>query len=331
MLIRSAVYSPTDAKTVWRQDHRHSNPRYGVPGELTPILIGRRVLHCARRGSNRETFDLVGIDFRASKPTVIYESSAVGPRNWAHNRYCRKLLRISEQHELVMLSDNERWVGTGTISILNGENGQLLFQFDGGPTHFSDRNILVHRAFNQFSIKSVPARVRLGDAVQPWEDHAKAVRDFIIMQTFSFTFSGSDSSRVNILRLGTDVILSPCNDYATGIQPFTKAAVALQSDGNTLLSERILSYPLLETKDRHVIQMAEAVLKSSCPPDSSPPDLRHCFIFQQPGAKISLRPSLRQPGLLGAPPDILLRSVSGFVDSGRLLLEASEAQVLLEF
>ncbi|KAL5363684.1 hypothetical protein BJX96DRAFT_187170 [Aspergillus floccosus] len=301
---RSAVYSPIDGKTVWRQDHRHNVPRYGVPGELTPLLMGRSVLHCARRGSNRETFDLVGIDFRASKPTVIYESSAVGPRNWAHNRTCRRLLRIGEQHELVMLSDNESWLGTGRISILNGENGHLIFQFDGGPAHFSERNILVPRTVSQFSIHSVPARVRLGDAVQPWEAHAKEVLDFIIIQTFSFAFSGPDSGFVNIRRLGTDVILSPCNDYATAIQPFAKVAVALQSDRNTLLSERILSYRLVETKESHLIQMVEAVLKSSCPPDSPPPNLRYY---------------------------IPLRSVGGFIDGHRLLLEGSEAQILLEF
>ncbi|GFF46146.1 hypothetical protein IFM46972_07971 [Aspergillus udagawae] len=328
---RSAVYSPIDGKTVWQQDHRHNDPRYGVPGELTPLLIGKSVLHCARRGSNRDTFDLVGIDFRASKPTVIYESSAVGPRNWAHSRTCRRLLNISEQHELVVLSDNENWVGTGRISILNGENGQLLFQFNGGPARFFDRNILAHRTINQFSIQSVPARVRLHDAVQPWEAHAKAVLDFIIMQTFSFAFSGSDSSLVNILQLGTDVILSPCKDHAIAIQPVAKVAVALQSDGNTLLSERILSYPLVETKETHLVQMAEAVLKASCPPDSAPPNLRRCFILQQPGTEISLGPSLSQSGPLARAPDNQLRSVQGFVDGGRLLVEASEAQVLLEF
>jgi hypothetical protein len=331
MPIRSAVYSPIDGKTVWQQDHRHNDPRYGVPGELTPLLIGKSVLHCARRGSNRDTFDLVGIDFRASKPTVIYESSAVGPRNWAHSRTCRRLLNISEQHELVVLSDNENWVGTGRISILNGENGQLLFQFDGGPAHFFGRNILAHRTINQFSIQSVPARVRLHDAVQPWEAHAKAVLDFIIVQTFSFAFSGSDSSLVNILQLGTDVILSPCKYHAIAIQPVAKVAVALQSDGNTLLSERILSYPLVETKETHLIQMAEAVLKASCPPDSAPPNLRRCFILQQPGTEISLGPSLSQSGPLAPAPDNQLRSVQGFVDGGRLLVEASEAQVLLEF
>ncbi|KAF7166083.1 hypothetical protein CNMCM5623_009998 [Aspergillus felis] len=331
MLIRSAVYSPIEGKTVWRQDHRHNDPMYGVPGELTPLLIGRSVLHCARRGSNRDTFDLVGIDFRASKSSVIYESSAVGPRNWASIRACRRLLHIGEQHELVVLGDNENWVGTGRISILNGGNGQLLFQFNGGPAHFLDRNILAHRTINQFSIQSVPARVRLDEAVQPWKAHAKEVLDFIIMQTFSFGVSGSNGSLINILRLGTDVILSPCKEYSIAIQPFAKVAVALQSDGNTLLSERILSYPLVETKETHLIQMAEAVLKASCPPDSAPPNLRHCFILQQPGTKISLGPSLSQPGPLGPAPDMRLRAVEGFVDGGRLLMETSEAQVLLEF
>ncbi|PKX89893.1 uncharacterized protein P174DRAFT_454861 [Aspergillus novofumigatus IBT 16806] len=282
---RSAIYSPIDGKTVWRQDHRHNDPRYGVPGELTPLLIGRSVLHCARRGSNRDTFDLVGIDFRASNPTVIYESSVVGARNWAQNKSCRRLVLIGEQHELVVLSGNEQWVGTGTISILNGENGQLLFQFDGGPAHFHGRKLVAQPTINQFSIQTVPARVRLGDAVQPWEAHAEAVRDFIIMQTFSFAFSGSDSSSISILRLGTDVVLSPCSNHMIAIQPFAKVAVALQSDDNSILSDRILSYSLVEANETSLIQMAEAVLKASCPPNSAPPNLRHCFILQEPGPK----------------------------------------------
>ncbi|KAH2824969.1 hypothetical protein KXW76_003663, partial [Aspergillus fumigatus] len=134
---------------------------------------GRSVLHCARRGSNRDTFDLVGIDFRASNPTVIYETSVVGRRHWAHNKFCRRLVLIGEQHELVVLSDNEQWVGTGTISILSGENGQLLFQFDGGPAHFLGHKTVAYPTINQFSIQTVPARIRLNDAVQPWEAHAK--------------------------------------------------------------------------------------------------------------------------------------------------------------
>ncbi|GFG17037.1 hypothetical protein IFM61392_09825 [Aspergillus lentulus] len=328
---RSAVYSPVDGKTVWRQDHRHNDPRYGVPGELTPLLIGTSVLHCARRGSNRDTFDLVGIDFRASNPTVIYESSVVGARNWAHNKTCRRLVLIGEQHELVVLSGNEKWVGTGTISILNGENGQLLFQFDGGPAHFHGHKIVAQPTINQFFIQTVPARVRLGDAVQPWEAYAKTVRDFIIMETFSFAFPGSDSSTINILRLGTDVILSPCSTHKIAIQPFAKVAVALQSDDNTILSDRILSYPLVETNETHLIQMAEAVLKASCPPHSAPPKLRHCFILQEAGTKISLGPSLSQARPLASAPDIRMRSLEGFVDGGRLLLEASEAQILLKF
>ncbi|KAG2027591.1 hypothetical protein GB937_000030 [Aspergillus fischeri] len=328
---RSAVYAPMDGKTVWRQDHRHNDPRYGVPGELTPLLIGRSVLHCARRGSNRDTFDLVGIDFRASNPTVIYESSVVGQRNWAHNKSCRRLVLIGEQHELVVLSGNEKWVGTGTISILNGENGQVLFQFDGGPAHFHGHKIVAYPTINQFSIQTVPARIRLNDAVQPWEAHPKVVRDFIIMQTFSFAFSGSGSGTISIHRLGTDVVLSPCSIHKIAIQPFAKVAVALQSDDNTILSDRILSYPLVETNETHLIQMAEAVLKASCLPHSEPPSLRHCFILQEPGTKISLGSSLSQPGPLTPARDIRMRSLEGFVDGGHLLLEASEAQVLLQF
>ncbi|KAF4291753.1 hypothetical protein KXX33_002595 [Aspergillus fumigatus] len=328
---RSAVYSPIDGKTVWRQDHRHKDPRYGVPGELTPLLIGRSVLHCARRGSNRDTFDLVGIDFRASNPTVIYETSVVGRRHWAHNKFCRRLVLIGEQHELVVLSDNEQWVGTGTISILSGENGQLLFQFDGGPAHFLGHKTVAYPTINQFSIQTVPARIRLNDAVQPWEAHAKVVKDFIIIETFLITFSGSDNSTISILRLGTDVVLSPCSIHKIAIQPFAKVAVALQSDDNTILSDRILSHPLVETNKTHLIQMAEAVLQASCPQHSDPPSLRHCFILQEPGIKINLRPSFSQPGPLAAAQDIRMRSLGGFVDGGRLLLEASETQVLLQF
>jgi hypothetical protein len=230
----------------------------------------------------------------------------------------------------VVLSGNEQWVGTGTISILNGENGQLLFQFDGGPARFHGHKIVVQPTINQFSIQTVPARVRLGDAVQPWEAHAKAVREFIIMETFSFTFSGSDSSTVNILRLGTDVLLSPCSIHQIAIQPFAKVAVALQSDDNTILSDRILSYSLVEANEIHLIQVAEAVLKASCP-YSAPPNLRHCFILQEAGTKINLGPSLSQPGPLVPAPNISMRALEGFVDGGRVWLEASETQVLLQF
>ncbi|RLL93112.1 hypothetical protein CFD26_101924 [Aspergillus turcosus] len=322
---RSAVYSPVEGKTVWQQDHRHHDPRYGLPGELTPILFGKSVLHCARRGSNRDTFDLVGIDFRASEPTVVYESSAVGPKAWPLNRSCRRLLLMGGQHEFVVLCDSETWVGTGRISIVNGEDGQLLFQCDGGPAHFYGRNILASPTINQFSIYSVPAIVRLGDAVQPWEAHAKAVRAFIIMQTFSVAFSGSDSRPINIVRLGADVILSPCHSYKIAIQPFAKVAVMLQSDDNAILGDTILSYPLVETNETPLIEMAQAVLKASWSLDGAPPDLRHCFVLQGPGTKISRRPSS------GPVPDIRMRSLEGFVDGGRLLLEASEGQVLMEF
>jgi hypothetical protein len=231
------------------------------------------------------------------------------------------------QHELVLLSDTENWVGTGRISILNGENGQLLFQFDGGPAHFSHYYTLACPTINQVSIRSVPSRVRLGNAVQHLEAHAKPVLDFIIIQTFSFAFSGSDSNPIDTARLGADVILSPCRYFEIAIQPFAKVAVTLQSDGDT-----VVSYPLVETKETCLIQMAEVVLKESFPTDSLPPTLRHCFVLQEPGTKISRRASSSSPlSLRALAPDIRTRSIKGFVDGGRLLLQASEAQYLLEF
>lgn len=121
------------------------------------------------------------------------------------------------ERELLVLCDSETWVGTGRVSILDGGNGQLLFRFDGGPAHFFNRNILAPPTINQFSIQSMPALVRLGDALQPWEGHAKALQDFIITQTFSIAFSGSDRSPIDIVRLSAEahkrMIQSP-NTYA---------------------------------------------------------------------------------------------------------------------
>jgi hypothetical protein len=235
------------------------------------------------------------------------------------------------ERELLVLCDSEIWVGTGRVSILNGENGQLLFRFDGGPAHFFNRQMLVSPTINQFAIQSVPQIGRLGDALQPWEAHAKAVRDFIIVHTFSAAFSGSDSSPIDIVRLSADVILSPCHSLRIAIQPLAKAAVMLQYDDNTHVSDRILSYSLVETKETPLIQMAEAVLKASCPPDSAPPKLRHCFVLEEPGTKLSRRPSLSQAGLPAPAVDGRMRAIQGFVDGGRLLLEAPEGQVLMGF
>lgn len=257
--------------------------------------------------------------------TVIYESFAVKPTNWPDNSTCRQLLLMGGQHELVLLSDTENYVGTGRISILNGENGQLLFQFDGEPAHFSHYYyVLAYPTISQFSIRSMPSLVWLGNATQHWEA-AKTVQDFITMQTFYFACSESDSNPIDIVGyLGADVILSPCQYYEIAIQPVAKVAVTLQSDGDT-----VASYPLVETKETHLIQMAEAVLKESFPPDSAPPTLRHCFVLQEPGTKISRRPSSSPPGPLAPAPHIPMRSIKGFVDSERLLLQASEVPFLL--
>ncbi|KAK2764601.1 hypothetical protein FQN54_009296 [Arachnomyces sp. PD_36] len=321
----SAIYSPINGKTIWRQDHKHHNPKYGVPGELTPISIGGSVLHCAGRGSNRDKFDPVGIDFRASERTIIYESSAVSSNQWPEFRTCRGVLLMGGKQELVFLSDTESWVGTGRVSILNGENGQLLFRFEGGPAHFGRYcYMLADPTINQFSIQSVPARVRLDDAVRHWEAHAESVAQFVIIQTFSI--SGFDDHHTGITRLSVDLILSPYHYGQIAVQPFAKVAVVIESNDRS-----IASYPLIETKETHLIQLAEAVLKESIPRDSSPPTLRHCLILRGPGIKFSSKPSSSSHGLLALARETPIRHIKGFVDGGRLLPNATQIQFLWSF
>ncbi|KAL2867439.1 uncharacterized protein BJX67DRAFT_381140 [Aspergillus lucknowensis] len=311
---RSAVYSPVDDKIVWRQDHRHYDLRSGRPGDLTPLLIGRSVLHCARRGSNRDKYDLVGIDFQASELSVVYESSAVRPTDWPHQKNCRQLVFVGGQHELVVLTDNHGRKPTATISILNGENGQLLFQVDGGswPPHYPrDYCLLPYPNINQISVQSVPDRWR--SAVRQPD-----VGDHIIVQTFSFPFTQSEDNPIEIVRLSTDVVLSPHHCERIAIQPFARVAVVMASPSG----DAITTYPLVETKETHLIQRAEAVLKASFPPNSPTPALRHCFVLQEPGTKL---------GSLSSPPAPYMLSIEGFVDGGRLLVGAPPAQILLEF
>jgi hypothetical protein len=231
-------------------------------------------------------------------------------------------------HELLLLCENMNWVETGKWSILNGENGHLLFQFDGGPDHFYRYyNHLADPTINQFCLRSRVSHNRLSDDFRRCEAHA----DTIILQTFSFTPSGSDGGSMSIVRLGIDVILTPWSNYSLAIQPFLRLAVKVESEGNA-----VASYPLIETKDTHLVRMAEVVLKDLFPSDPVPPALRHCFILQEPGTEIrkplssSSSSSLREP-LLPAP-EARRNSVGGFVDGGRLLLESSTGgRLLVEF
>ncbi len=179
---RDLVYSLKDHKLLWQHSGKDSSR--GICPPLIPLLVGKDRVYFARRTPSNG-YDLEGVKLQNGE--LLYRTPLITKAANTDYGFLKQnvleLIPLSGEDELILQYDSERLLTTGvprsgSLSIINGANGQVLQKIDCGKF---GRPGMVRSTTTSFSLAS------RGVAAYSFRDR----RDVMTVQTFSRQADGS--------------------------------------------------------------------------------------------------------------------------------------------